>query len=61
VVVAALHALGRLEEARAAARRYQAADPAGVRVFAERIRWLFADERFNSALIRALRDAGLPE
>ncbi len=61
VVVAALHALGRVEEARAAAGRYQAANPAGSRVFADRIRWLFADERFTSSLIQALRDAGLPE
>ncbi|MGK7870894.1 winged helix-turn-helix domain-containing tetratricopeptide repeat protein [Falsiroseomonas sp. E2-1-a20] len=61
VVVGALHALGRLDEARAAARRYQAANPAGARVFADRIRWLFADDHFTLALIQALRDAGLPE
>jgi adenylate cyclase len=61
VVVGALHALGRRDEARAAALRYEVANPAGARVFADRIRWLFADEQFTSTLIQALRDAGLPE
>lgn len=61
VLIAALHALGRQDEARAAARRYMAANPAGARVFADRVRWLFADDRFNSALIEALRHAGLRE
>jgi adenylate cyclase len=61
VVVGALHALGRRDEARGAAKRYQAANPAGARVFADRVGWLFADDRFCAALIQALRDAGLPE
>jgi adenylate cyclase len=61
VVIAALHALGRGEEARAIAARYVAANPPGARVFASRIRHLFADEQFNALLIDALRQAGLPE
>ncbi|MCC6720372.1 MAG: winged helix-turn-helix domain-containing protein [Acetobacteraceae bacterium] len=61
VVIAALHALGRREEARVTAQRYVAANSSGARVFAERIRYLFADEQFNALLIDALRQAGLPE
>jgi adenylate cyclase len=61
VVIAALHALGRRGEARAAAQRYVAANPAGARVFAERIRHLFSDDRLNDLLIDALRATGLPE
>lgn len=60
-VIGALHSLGRLNEARLAARRYQAANPTGARVFADRILWIFADDLFTAALIKALRDAGLPE
>lgn len=61
VVVPTLHILGRLEEARAAGRHYQTANPPGARVFADRVRWVFPDERFTSEYIQALRAAGLPE
>ncbi len=61
VVVAAWHALGRLDEARAAALRYRAANPTGARVFVDRVIWLFADAHFAAVLIQALREAGLPE
>jgi adenylate cyclase len=61
VVIGALHALGRLDEARLAARHYLNANPAGARVFADRVQWLFADDRFTATFIQALRDAGLPE
>jgi hypothetical protein len=61
VVIGALHALGRVGEAQAAAQRYRDANPAGARVFADRIRDLFADDAFVSNLVAALRAAGLPE
>jgi adenylate cyclase len=60
-VVAALYGLGRIEEARAAAQRYQAATPQGARVYADRVRGLFADNVFAEWLITALRASGLPE
>jgi adenylate cyclase len=61
VVIGALYALGRVEHARDAARRYAEASPAGAGVFADRVRYLFADTHFTEHLIEALRAAGLPE
>jgi hypothetical protein len=61
VLIGALYALGRVEHARDAARRYAEASPVGARVFADRVRYLFADTHFTEHLIEALRAAGLPE
>jgi adenylate cyclase len=61
VVVAALHALGRTEEATAAAGRYREANPAGARVFADRVAAKFIDRAFVATMVEGLRAAGLPE
>lgn len=61
VIVAALQALGRGEEARAAARRYRQVNPSGCRVFADRVSATFADRGFVVIMVDGLRAAGIPE
>jgi tetratricopeptide (TPR) repeat protein len=60
VRVAALHALGRRDEAAAAARQYQAAMPGKAGVNEATIRKRIPDRDFAERFARALREAGLP-
>ncbi|WP_301592493.1 tetratricopeptide repeat protein [Sabulicella glaciei] len=61
VVVAALHALGRTEEAQAAAEQFRSANPAGAHVFASRVAAEFVDQAFVATMVGGLRAAGLAE
>ena len=61
VKVAALHALGRREEAAAAARDYQAAIPGKAGVNEATIRKRVPDPDFADRFARALRESGLPD
>jgi hypothetical protein len=60
-VVVSLAALRRLDEAREAARQYEEADPAGTRVFADRIVQMSANKSLVSVMQRGLCIAALPK
>jgi adenylate cyclase len=61
IIIAALTALGRREEAVAAAERCRVAVPAAARVAAEARRRLYVDQDFAESFSRALCEAGLPD
>jgi adenylate cyclase len=61
VVVAALHGLGRPDDAAAAARRWRQATPGSARVMAARMQAIYVRPEVADRLVRACREAGLPE
>jgi len=61
LLIIVLHVLGRLDEARAAARRFRAIAPAAAHVFPDMARRLWGGAAMGERIVRALREAGLPE
>jgi adenylate cyclase len=59
--ITALHALGRREDAAAAAQRFRNACPSAARVLATTWRRLYRDHAYAEMRVCALREAGLPE